>query len=156
MIGKILAIYLTPVGGEPLQPVDVAVLEPGRGLVGDRYYQSRGTFSETLKVKGGWEITLIEEEEIQRFNELEGLVLAQGEFRRNIITRDIRLNDLVGGRFRAGDALLEGIRLCEPCSHLVKFVGPQVIKGMAHRAGLRARILAGASVRPGDEIKVGE
>lgn len=153
MSGKISAIFTAPVAGEALQSVKEAVLEPGRGLVGDRHFQRQWAFSEMLKDNGDREITLIEDEEIQWFNRQEGLKLSQGEFRRNIVTRDIRLNDLAGCRFHVGEALLEGIRLCEPCSHLAKFLGPKVIKGMTHRAGLRARILTGATIRPGDEIK---
>jgi MOSC domain-containing protein YiiM len=151
--GKIVAIVTTSEAGAPLQPVAQACLESGRGLVGDRYYQHSGTFSEKLKDGADWELTLIESEEIQRFNQSQGLALPAGSFRRNIVTSGIRLNDLVGRRFKVGSATLEGMRLCEPCAHLGKLIGPAVVKGMVHKAGLRARIVAGSLIRVGDDIE---
>lgn len=152
MTGKIVAIFATPEAGTPLQAVAEAILEGGRGLVGDHYYRHEGTFSKKLRDSADWEITLIEREEIQRFNQSQGACLSEGSFRRNIVTSGVKLNDLVGNRFHVGPALLEGIRLCEPCAYLGSLLGPTVVKGMAHRAGLRARIIAGATVRPGDSI----
>ena len=150
--GALTAIYTTDKAGEPLRAVDAATLEAGKGLVGDRYYRHEGTFSEKLKNKADWEITLIEAEEVERYNESTGAALGPGVFRRNLVTRGVRLNDLVGRRFRVGEALLEGLRLCEPCAHLDSLIGPGVVRAMAHRAGLRARILTGAVIRPGDVV----
>ena len=135
-----------------MRAVTAATLESGKGLVGDRYYQGTGTFSKKLKDVSDWEITLIETEEIQRFNDLEKTHFSAGDFRRNIVTSDVRLDELIGHRFAVGAAVLEGIRLCEPCAHLAKLVSPHVVKAMAHRAGLRARIVTGAVVRPGDPV----
>jgi MOSC domain-containing protein YiiM len=149
---KVVAIVTTSEAGAPLRSVTQASLEAGRGLVGDRYYAHGGTFSDQLKDSADWEITLIESEEIQRFNESQGLSLPPASFRRNIITSGVRLNDLVGRRFKVGSAVLEGMHLCEPCAHLGKLIGPTVVKGMAHRAGLRARIVTGCIVRIGDDI----
>ena len=126
MSGKVVAIVTTSKAGAPLQPVTAASLESGKGLVGDRYYAHGGSFSEKLKDSDDWEITLIESEEIQRFNESQGLSLSPASFRRNIVTSGIRLNELVGRRFLVGSAVLEGIRLCEPCAHLGKLIGPAV------------------------------
>jgi MOSC domain-containing protein YiiM len=152
MTGKVLAIVTTSEAGAPLQSVAQAVLESGRGLVGDRYYDHNGTFSEKLKDSGDWELTLIESEEIHRYNESQGLSLPPTSFRRNIVTSGIRLNELVGRRFKVGSAILEGMRLCEPCAHLGKLAGPAIVKGMVHKAGLRARIVTGSIVRVGDPI----
>ena len=151
--GKVVAIVTTSVAGAPLRSVEQATLESGRGLVGDRYYGHSGTFSEKLKDGADWELTLIESEEIQRFNESQGLSLPPASFRRNIVTSGIRLNDLAGRRFRIGSAVVEGIRLCEPCAHLGKLVDPAVVKGMVHRAGLRARIVTGSVVHIGDDVE---
>ena len=153
MTAKVVAIVTTDKAGAPLQSVAQATLESGRGLVGDRYYEHGGTFSEELKDGTDWEITLIESEEIQRFNESQGLTLPPASFRRNIVTSGIRLNELVGRRFKVGSALLEGMRLCEPCAHLGKLIGPAVVKGMVHKAGLRARIVTGSIIRAGDHIE---
>jgi len=152
--GTVVRIFMTPVAATVLSAVDEAVLEAGRGLVGDRYYLGSGTFSESLKGKPDAEITLIEYEEIVRFNQAERTDRSPGAFRRNIVTEGVRLNDLVGRRFRVGAAELEGIRLCEPCGHLAKLVSPNVVKRMAHRAGLRARILSGATIKTGDTVEV--
>ena len=152
--GTVDSIFMTPSSGAVLSAVDEAILEAGRGLVGDRYYLGSGTFSESLKGKPDAEITLIEYEEIARFNQAERTNRSAGAFRRNIVTKGVRLNDLVGRRFRVGAAELEGIRLCEPCGHLAKLVSPRVVKRMVHRAGLRARIVSGATIRPGDAVQV--
>jgi hypothetical protein len=152
VIGQVSAIFTTANAGEALSAVDSATLEPGRGLAGDRYARRTGTFSEKLESSGDWEVTLIEAEEIDRYNESQGTDLSPGAFRRNIVTRGVRLNDLVGRRFFVGESLLEGIRLCEPCAYLASLLGPGVVKAMVHRAGLRARILEGATVRRGDTI----
>jgi MOSC domain-containing protein YiiM len=152
MNGTVVAIYTTATGGTPLTPVDEVVLEAGKGLVGDRYFEGSGTFSDTGQHKRESELTLIEEEEIARFNAQQGLTLGAGELRRNLITRGIRLNELVGKRFRIGPVELEGVRLCEPCAYLAKTVNSAVLPGLVHRAGLRASIVSGGCVKPGDRI----
>jgi MOSC domain-containing protein YiiM len=152
--GKVLAVFTSADAQAPMETTAAAELEPGRGLVGDRYYRGIGTFSEKLKGKPDSEITLIESEEVERFNKAEGLGLGSGDLRRNIVTTGIRLNDLVGRRFQVGEVVLEGIRLCEPCAHLAKTVASQVLPGLVHRAGLRACIVSGGVVRTGDEIVV--
>ena len=132
--------------------VDEASLEAGKGLVGDRYYRETGTFSDELKGKRDSEITLIESEEVDRFNREHGLTFEPGDFRRNIVTRDVRLHDLIGHRFKIGDVILEGIRLCEPCAHLAKIVTPNVLPGLVHRAGLRACVISGGAIGLEDRI----
>ncbi len=141
MPGSIAAIYVTSEAGTPLVPVHSALLQAGRGIVGDRYHDHAGTFSEQLQDTQDWEVTLIEQEEVERFNTAEGMELGPGSFRRNVVTVGVRLNDLVGSRFQVGPAILEGMRLCEPCAYLSKLLGPKVLRAMAHRAGLRARAL---------------
>jgi MOSC domain-containing protein YiiM len=147
----IVGLFTAPTAGSPLQSVSQATLETGRGLVGDRYFAGKGTFSNKV-ARPDAEITLIESEEIERFNARGHTAHPPGGFRRNIVTRGIRLNELVGKRFRVGSALLEGMRLCEPCAHLATLVSKSVVEGMVHRAGLRAQILCGASISVGEEI----
>ena len=154
MISKVDAIFTTAESGATLLAVEAASLESGKGLAGDRYYLGKGTFFEKLKSSQDWEITLIESEEIERFNNLQKTAFSPGEFRRNIVTSGIRLNDFVGRRFSVGSTVLEGIRLCEPCAYLATFLGPASVKALAHRAGLRARIVTGGVIRPGDHIEV--
>ena len=148
----VIGLYTTAQAGAPLQDVPAVQLEPGRGLIGDRYSRSAGTFSDKLQDSQGWEVTLIEIEEIDRYNAAVGQSLSPGAVRRNVVTRGVRLNDLVGRRFRVGDAQLVGMRLCEPCAYLAGLLGPGIVKAMAHRAGLRARIVSGATVHAGDGV----
>ena len=138
--------------GAPLTACAAAVLEAGRGLAGDRYHAGAGTFSVRLAGKPDAELTLIEAEAIERFNQSAGLTLRAADFRRNIVTRGVALNGLVGVEFRVGGALLRGLRLCEPCAHLARVANPKVLPGMVHSAGLRAQILVGAAIRPGDPL----
>jgi hypothetical protein len=152
MSAAVAGIFVAPEGGAALIEIREAILDPGRGIVGDRYHSGAGTFWKKLQKTGDWEITLIESEEIARFNASQQVALAPGSFRRNVVTRGIRLNDLVDRRFTVGDVELEGIRLCEPCTYLARRLGPAVIEQMVHRAGLRARILTGGAFRPGDAI----
>jgi hypothetical protein len=91
--------------------------------------------------------------------EVAALVASRGivgdRYYRGIGTFPEKLNDLVGHRFRVGDAVLEGVRLCEPCAHLAKQSGIDVVKSMVHGAGLRSRIISGADIRPGDLVASG-
>ena len=154
MTGCVVAIYTSGSAQAPMRAVDEAFVEAGKGLAGDRYYRRNGRVSDELERTRDSEITLIESEEITRFNETEGLDLGLGALRRNIVTRGIGLNTLVDRRFRVGEVWLEGIRLCEPCAHLAKLVTPRVLPGLVHRAGLRACIVAGGTIRTGDAVIV--
>ena len=80
------------------------------------------------------------------------LGLAPGEARRNVVTRGIDLNALVGRRFRVGDAECVGRRLCEPCAHLQRLTHPGILRDLVHRGGLRADILEGGAIRVGDTV----
>ena len=153
MNAKVVAIFTTAAAGSALASIEAVALESGKGLVGDRYYRRNGTFSKKLASAQDWEITLIEQEEIDRFTVEENSRFTAADFRRNIVTSGIRLNDLVERRFCVGSAVLEGIRLCEPCAYLTRFLGPTSITALAHRAGLRARIVRSGVVRAGDSIE---
>ena len=69
-----------------------------------------------------------------------------------MLTRGIRLNDLVGKSFRVGDAECFGVQLCEPCNHLQGLTREGVLRGMVHRAGLNANVVSGGTIAPGDEV----
>lgn len=154
MSGRVQAIYTAAQARAPLEPLARCSLEAGRGLVGDRYYLGTGTFSKKLAGKPDVEVTLVESEEIERFNREHDLSLGAGELRRNVVTTGIRLNDLVGLTFTIGEATLEGMRLCEPCPHLAKIVTREVLPGLIGRAGLRARVVTGGTIKSGDAISV--
>ncbi len=136
-----------------MRSVDRAHLEKGRGVVGDRYHSGNGTFSEKLKSSADSEVTLIESEQVDRFNRLNNLDIDYGAPRRNVVTQGVELNKLVNTRFRVGEVLLQGIRLCEPCAHLARLVSDKILPGLVHRGGLRARIVSGGSIKPADSIE---
>jgi MOSC domain-containing protein YiiM len=152
MTGTVAAIFICPTGAAAMTAVGEATLVLEEGIAGDRYALGTGTFSKKGVHKPDAEVTLIEAEQIERFNAAKDLALELGAPRRNIVTRGIRLNDLVGRQFRVGATLLEGLRLCEPCAHLAELVHPQIVAALVHRAGLRARIVAGGKIRAGDAI----
>lgn len=154
MTGTVAEIFTAPKAQAPMQSVLTAQLEKGRGIVGDRYFSSAGTFSDKLEGNGNsdWEVTLIESEEIDSFNETQFHDFSYGEFRRNLVTRDVRLNDLVGKQFNIGNVKLEGIRLCEPCATLAATVTKDVLPALIGRGGLRARILDSGRISVGDTI----
>ena len=152
MTAKVDAIYIARDAGAAMEYLQEASLMAGRGIEGDRYFSGAGTFSKKLTGLPDREVTLIEAEEIDRFNAQQGLSLNYGDLRRNIITRGVRLNDLVDREFRIGSVEFRGIRLCEPCDYLAKMVTAKVLKGMVHRAGLRACILTDGMIRESDPI----
>lgn len=148
--GHVEAIYLTGDAATRLEPVPEVNAVAGVGLEGDRYYFKRGSFSH--KPMPGREVTLIEAEAIEAARRDYGVDVDLGDARRNIVTRGVPLNHLVGRTFKVGDATLVGIRLCEPCKHITKMVNAEFTKALKHRGGLRANILEGATIHAGDEI----
>jgi hypothetical protein len=124
---------------------------PGRGLEGDRYYSGTGTFSPSPQ-KPDFEATLIQGEHVEAFASTTGLAFTARDARRNLVTRGVDLNALVGREFRVGTVLMRGMRLCEPCSHLAKQTYPEVLRGLLHKGGLRAQILSEGEIRVGDPI----
>jgi MOSC domain-containing protein YiiM len=130
---------------EPVESVDVL---PGQGPRGDRY------FAPEPAERRGKDLTLIEAEALEAFTAETGIPLTHQESRRNVLTRGVRLNDLVGKRFRVGDLECEGVMLNEPCDHLESLTRPGVLKGLVHRGGLRANVTRGGTIAVGDEIQL--
>jgi MOSC domain-containing protein YiiM len=152
MTAQLIAIFRAAEAEAPMELVAEGQLEAGRGLVGDRYHSGNGTFSDELKGKPDVELTLIESEQIDRFNDAQQLDLDYGSARRNLVTKGVDLNALVGARFSVGEVTLEGVRLCEPCAHMARIVAKQVLPALVHRAGLRAKVVTSGTIRPGDEV----
>jgi hypothetical protein len=149
--GTLAGIFIADAAGTPMRSLTRAELVAGRGIVGDRYFSETGTFSPTAK-KPSQEVTLVEAEEVDAFAAATGTPIRAEALRRNLVTRGVRLNDLVGVEFSIGSVVLKGIRLCEPCDHLARLTQPSVLAGLVHRAGLRAAIVSGAVVAVGDAI----
>jgi steroid delta-isomerase-like uncharacterized protein len=148
--GRVESISITSAAGSPMQLVEAVRAVAGKGLEGDRYFEQEGTYSN--EPGEGRNVTLIESEAVEAMNAKLGTKFAPGEMRRNIVTSGIALNHLVGRDFRAGGALLRGIRLCEPCDYLQSLTTQGVLKQLIHRGGLRANIIADGAIRTGDEI----
>jgi MOSC domain-containing protein YiiM len=153
MAGRVKQILVGAEAGSPLESLEAATLEAGRGVVGDRYYFSRGTFSKKLDGTPAIEATLIAQEEIDAFNTLSGRDYSGRDFRRNIVTEGVQLAGLIGREFRVGDATLRGMRFCEPCAHLSGKLGPEIMQHMVHKAGIRAQVVVGGAIRPSDGIE---
>jgi MOSC domain-containing protein YiiM len=149
-LGRVEAIHIAPACSAPMVAVDRVRAIAGVGLDGDRYATMTGHWSDDPRVDR--DITLIEAEVIEDLAATDGIVLASGETRRNVTTRGIRLNELVGRRFRVGGALCEGTRLCEPCQYLTDSVGKPILRPLVHRAGLRAHIVDGGEIAVGAEV----
>ncbi len=147
--GTVESIHIASTAEGPPQSVPQAMAVPGSGLDGDRYALKLGTF---YKSAPDHELTLIEAEAIEALRRDYRIELASGEALRNIVTRNVPLNHLVGKEFAIGAVRIRGIRQCEPCDHLQKVTGKSVIKGLLHRGGLRAQILTQGTIRVGDEI----
>lgn len=152
-MGTVECIHIADVARGPVRAVDVAEAVAGRGLAGDRYEHGAGTFSDWPR---DHEFTLVEAEVIAAVENEYGLRLAPGETRRNVTTTGVRLNALVGRRFRIGtEVVCEGTRLCEPCAHLENVTRcGGLCRMLAGRGGLRARIVSGGILRAGDAITV--
>jgi len=149
--GRIESIHIARAAKSPMQEVREVLAVPGAGLEGDRYFLKQGTF---FKPEPDFELTLIEAEAVETAQREHGLKLAPGESRRNLVTRGVSLNSLVGQEFQIGSVRVRGIRLCEPCSHLQALTGQPVIKTLPHRAGLRAQILTEGPIRTGDAVSI--
>jgi len=146
--GFVAALLVTPAAEAPLFRVAAAQAVAGSGLEGDRYADGSGTFSGSGR---GYELTLIEQEALDALV-ADGIEVTWEEARRNVVTRGVDLDALVGHRFRIGSVECVGRRLAEPCAHLQRLAPPGVLSGLVHRGGLRADILSSGTIRVGDPV----
>lgn len=151
-MGNLERILLRPEEAGPSREVPRALAVAGLGLEGDRYFSGEGSFFE--EGKPGQALTLIEAEALEGLMADTGLALSAEATGRNLVTRGVDLNALVGKRFRIGDVECRGDRLCDPCATLQRRTHPGVLRGLANRGGLRADILRGGAVVAGAEIVV--
>jgi MOSC domain-containing protein YiiM len=151
--GIVVSLHIAARAAERMISVSVARAVPGKGLERDRYHDRTGTYS-TGDARPDREVTLIEDEAVAALRRDYEVDFDAGESRRNIVTRGVALNHLVGCDFRVGDVALHGVRLCEPCGHLEQVTGRPVRAGLVHRGGLRAQILTAGTIRVGDPVEV--
>ncbi len=146
--GRVEHIHIAEVEGGLVRALASVEAVAGVGLAGDRYAKGAGFWPDDGESR---DLTLIEAEAIDDLA-AHGITLEPGESRRNITTRGIRLNELVGKDFTIGGVRARGTDLCEPCMHLVALTGKPVIKPLVHRGGLRADLLTSGPISVGDAI----
>jgi MOSC domain-containing protein YiiM len=137
--GVVEGIYFGAVDEGPLEPADQVQVKTGAGIEGDRH--------------GHKDITLFEAEAIEGLKADTGIELAPSEIRRNVMTRGVALNELLGHRIRVGEVEAIVTELCHPCSHLQKLTQPGVLRGLVNRGGLNADVVAGGAIRVGDRLE---
>lgn len=148
--GTVESIAIAPEAEAPMQIVDSVRALAGRGLEGDRYARNIGTFSSRRR-RPGFDLTLIAAEVVEELTARDaGLDFAST--RRNILTRGIDVNALVGREFSIGEVRCRGLRLAEPCAHLERLAGPGLLRPLIHNGGLRADILSGGEIETGSPI----
>jgi MOSC domain-containing protein YiiM len=151
--GRVEALAMADRAKAPMRQVTTARAFPGRGLEGDRYANRVGTFTPRSGRGVGYDLTLIEAEVLDLLILPDGHRLGYADARRNIVTRGIDLNSLVGQRFRVGEVECIGRRLCEPCAHLEQLTHRGVLRQLIHRGGLRADILTTGTITEGAAIQ---
>ena len=145
-MGKVVEIGIANIKGNQIQKVNKVDALKGKGLQNDR------KFSENNQKKR--QVTLIEIENINHFNNISNTNIHPVDFRRNIITENVRLNELVGKEFFVGNIKLKGHDLCRPCKYLQdKLKQNNFVKEFLHTGGLRCEILTSGKINVGDIIK---
>jgi MOSC domain-containing protein YiiM len=146
--GVVVEINIAPRNEELPEPVERVRAVAARGLEGDRYFAA----APREESERDRDLTLIAAEALEALFAETGIELSAAASRRNVLTRGIDLNALVGRGFRVGGVECEGLELCEPCSHLQGLTEPGVLRGLVHRGGLRAAIVRGGEIGVGDPI----
>ena len=146
-MSQVLKIGITKNNNQKIQEVTSIKVLANQGVVGDRHFKE---FNDPFS-----QITLIESENIDFYNIKFGLNIPYIDFRRNIVTKGIQLNSLIGKKIKVGNVELEGIDLCRPCRHLNEILNQDnIIKEFLRKGGLRCQILSSSSINVGDEINL--
>ena len=148
-MSKVYKIGITPDNNKKIQEVNSIDVIADKGIVGDRHFKD---YNDPY-----CQLSLIESENIDYYNTKYGLNIAYVDFRRNVITKEIELNNLIGKKFCIGKVEVEGIDLCRPCKHLTEMLNQDnILKEFLRRGGLRCRILTSSQITLDDEIKIFE
>lgn len=151
--GKLLAIAIAPARKAAMQHVEAIEVVAGAGLAGDRYGEGIGAAQFQGRRKPENEVTLIAREAIDAANGEYDMAIEHLDTRRNLLTQDVPLNDLVGKTFRVGSVQLKGLELCEPCGYLERRTYPFIRMALKHRGGLRCCVIEGGAIAVGDTIE---
>ncbi len=146
-MAKVFKLGITAINNQPIKEVNSFDVLANKGIVGDRHFHN---FNDPYN-----QLTLIESENIDEYNIRFGLNIPYIHFRRNIVTKGIQLNDLIGKKLKVGNVELEGIELCRPCRHLTEMLGQKnILKEFMRKGGLRCQILSSSQINVGDKIEV--
>ena len=146
-MSKVFKIGKTTLNNQKINEVESVEVVADKGIVGDRHFRE---FNDPYS-----QLSLIESENINYYNIKYSLNIPYVEFRRNIVTEGIQLNNLIGKRFLVGSVELEGIDLCRPCRHLSELLNQDnIIKEFLRKGGLRCQILSSSKINVGDVIKI--
>ena len=146
-MAKVFKLGITANNNQPIKEVNSIEVLANKGIVGDRHFHD---FNDPYN-----QLSLIEYENIDEYNIKFGLDIPYIDFRRNIVTKGIRLNELIGKKLKVGNVELEGVELCRPCRHLTEMLDQKnILKEFMRKGGLRCRILSSAKINVGDIIQV--
>ena len=146
-MSKVYKLGITNNNNQKIREVNSIEVLANQGIIGDRHFKE---FNDPYN-----QLSLIESENIDYYNIKYGLNIPYIDFRRNIITKGIQLNDLVGKKFQIGRVELKGVDLCRPCRHLSEILNQDnIIREFLRKGGLRCQILSSSSIEVGNKIKV--
>ena len=146
-MSEIIKIGITSSNNKKIEEVSSIQVLANQGIVGDRHFKE---FNDPY-----CQLSLIESENIDYYNLKYGLNIRYVDFRRNIITKGINLNDLIGKKLLIGKVEVEGVDLCRPCKHLTEMLNQKnILKEFMRRGGLRCQILSSSQVNVGDKIQI--
>mgnify|MGYP005999764129 CR=1 FL=1 len=146
-MSKVLKLGITKENNKEIEEVDSIEVLANQGIIGDRHFKSDND--------PYCQLSLIESENIDYYNLKFGLNIRYVDFRRNIITKGLKLNNLVGQKIKIGKVEVKGIDLCRPCKHLTEMLNQKnILKEFLKKGGLRCEILSSSIVKVGDDIKV--
>ena len=154
--GKLLFIHIARAASEEMTELPAAELVDGKGIKGDRYFNGTGHYSHIPDVR---DVTIIEQEVLDALEQNQppiqekSILLKPHEHRRNLTTEGVRLNYLVGKRFRIGEAILEGGRLNFPCKYLETLLNRPLVLPLYNRSGLNCRIIKGGTIKQNDTVE---
>ena len=146
-MSKIIKIGITELNNKEIVEVNKIHLVTGKGVIGDRHFKD---YNDPYN-----HLSIIESENIDEYNKKYNLDIPYLDFRRNIVTRGIKLNDLIEKKLMIGNVNLEVIDLCRPCRHLAeKLEKNNIIKEFLRKGGIRCEILNDGKISIGDQIKI--
>ena len=146
-MSKVFKLGITSNNNKKIKEVESIEVLANKGVVGDRHFDN---YNDPY-----CQLSLIEAENIDEYNLKFGLNIPYLDFRRNIITKGIKLNDLVGKKLSIGNVEVEGIDLCRPCRHLTEMLDQEnILKEFLRKGGLRCQILSSSKINVGDAIKL--